>query len=166
MSNSLQPRRLQHTRLPCASLSPRHCPNLCPWSRRCHPTTSSSVIPFSSCPQSLPASGSFPMSWLFASGGQSICTSASASVLPLNIQDWFPLGLPGSNNGVWPIYKCLKPRWAHGKHSMNISVTPEKKEEEGDGGGRGRERRGGKGKKMKTEGQDRRKRSLEWEPGV
>ena len=92
MSNSLWPHGLQHGRLPCASLSPRVCSNSCPLSQRCHPT-SHSVTPFSSCPQSLPASGSFPMSQLFTSGGQSI--GASASVLLMNIQRWFPLGLIG-----------------------------------------------------------------------
>ena len=71
------------------------CSNLCPLNQWCHPTISSSVLPFSSCPQSFPASGSFLMSWLFSSGGQSIRASASASVLPMNIQDWFPLGLTG-----------------------------------------------------------------------
>ena len=71
---------------------PQLTPNSCPLSRWCHPTISSSVVPFSSCPQSFPALGSFLMSQLFASGGQSIGTSASASVLPMNIQDWFPLG--------------------------------------------------------------------------
>ena len=95
MSNSLQPHEQQHTRLPCPSLSPRVCSNSCPLSWWCHPTISSSVITFSSCPQSFPTSGSFPMSWLFASGGHSIGASASASVLPLNIQSWFPLGLTG-----------------------------------------------------------------------
>ena len=70
-------------------------PNLCPLSQSCHPTIWSSVIPFSSCPQSFPASGSFPVSQLFASGGQSIGVSASASVLPMNIQDWSPLGFTG-----------------------------------------------------------------------
>ena len=73
----------------------RACSNPCPLSQRCHPTISSSVIPFSSCLQSFPASGSFPMSWLFASGGQSVGASASVSVLPMNFQDWFPLGLTG-----------------------------------------------------------------------
>ena len=86
---------LQHTRLPCPLLSPRACSNSCPSSRWCHPTISSSVVPFSSCPQSLPASWSFPMSQLLASGGQSIGVSASASVLPMNIQCLFPLGLTG-----------------------------------------------------------------------
>ena len=80
-------------RLPCPSLSPGACSNSYPLSRWCHPTISSSVVPFSSCLQSFPASGSFPMNLLFAAGGQSIGASASASVLPKNIQGWFPLGL-------------------------------------------------------------------------
>ena len=95
MSDSLQPHGLQHARLPCPSLSPRVCSNSCPLSRWCHPAISSSVVPFSSCPQSLPASGSFQMSHLFTWGGQSIGVSASASVLPVNIQGWFPLGWTG-----------------------------------------------------------------------
>ena len=92
MSDSLRPHGLQHTRLTCPSLTPRPDSNSCPLSRWCHPTISSSVVPFSSCLQSFPASGSFPMSQFFASGDQSIGASASASVLPINIQDWFPLG--------------------------------------------------------------------------
>ena len=84
MSNSLQPHGLQHTRLPCPSLSPGVCPNSSPLSRWCHPTISSSVVPFSSCLQSFPASGPFSMSHPFASGGQSIGASALASVLPMN----------------------------------------------------------------------------------
>ena len=95
MSNSLQPHGLQHTRLPCPSPSPRACSNSCPLSQWCHPNISSSVVPFSFCFQSFPASGSFPMSRLFASDGQSIGASASASALPMNIQGWFPLGLTG-----------------------------------------------------------------------
>ena len=83
----------QHARLPCPSPSPRVCSNACPLSRWYQPTISSSVISFSSCLQSFPASGSFPMSWLFPSGSQSIGASASASVLPMTIQGWFPLGL-------------------------------------------------------------------------
>ena len=83
------------SRLPCPLLSPRACSNSSPLSRWCHPTTSSSVTHFSSCLQSFPASGSFPTNQLFASGGQSFGTSASASVLPMNIQGWFPLGLTG-----------------------------------------------------------------------
>ena len=82
---------LQHTRLPCPSLSPRVCSNSCLLSKWCHPTILWSVIPFSSCLQSFPASGSFPMSQLFASGGPSIGALASASVLPMNIQSWFSL---------------------------------------------------------------------------
>ena len=95
MSGSLQPHGLQHTRLPCPSPTPRACSNSCPSSQWCHPTISSSVIPFFSCLQSFPASGSFPVSQFFTSGGQSITVSASASVLPMNIQGWFPLGLSG-----------------------------------------------------------------------
>ena len=95
VSDSLRLRGLQHTRLPCPSLSPRACSNSCPLNRRCHPTILSSVVPFSSCLQSFPASGSFPMSQFFTSGGQSIGVSASASVLPMNIQDWSPLGWTG-----------------------------------------------------------------------
>ena len=92
---SLWPHELQHTRTPCPSPTPRVYPNSCPLSWWCHPTISSSVVPFSSCPQSLPASGSFPMSQLFASGGQSIGASASAPVIPMNTQDWSPLGWTG-----------------------------------------------------------------------
>ena len=95
MSNSLWPHELQHARLPCPSPTPRVCSNSRPSSRWCHPAISSSVVSFSSCPQSLPASESFPVSHLFAWGGQSIGVSASASVLPMNIQDWFPLGWTG-----------------------------------------------------------------------
>ena len=83
---TLQPHGLQHARLPCPSLSPGVCSNSCPLSQCYHPTISFSVTPFSSHPQSFPASGSFPMSWLFTSGGQSVEASASASVLPMNIQ--------------------------------------------------------------------------------
>ena len=82
---------LQHTRLPCPSLSPRACSNSCPLSQWCHPTILSSVVSFSSCLQSFPASGSFPMGQLFTSGGPSIGALASASVLPMNIQSWFSL---------------------------------------------------------------------------
>ena len=95
VSKSLWPHGLQHTRLPCPSPTPGPCWNSCPLSQWCHPTISSLVIPFSSCLQSFPASGSFPVSQLFASGGQSIGVSASASVLPMNIQDWFSLGWTG-----------------------------------------------------------------------
>ena len=95
MSDSLRPHGLQHSRLPCPSPNPRACSNSCPSSQWCHPTISSSVIHFSSCLRSFPASGSFPVSQFFISGGQSIEVSASASVLPMNIQDWFPLGWTG-----------------------------------------------------------------------
>ena len=95
VSDSMQPPALQHARLPCPSPTPGVCSNSCPSSQWCHPTISSSVIPFSSCPQSFPASGSFPRNQFFASGGQSIGVLASASVLPMNIQDWFPLGWTG-----------------------------------------------------------------------
>ena len=95
MSDSLWPHGLQHARPPCPSPTPRAYSNSCPSSQWCHPTISSSVVPFSSCPESFPASGSFPMSQLFISGGQSIGVSASTSVLPINIQDWSPLGWTG-----------------------------------------------------------------------
>ena len=95
VSNCLWPHELQHTRPPCPSQTPRVHPNSCPWSRWCHPTISSSVIPFSSCPQSLPASEAFPMSQLFTWGGQSTRVSASASFLPKNTQDRSPLGWTG-----------------------------------------------------------------------
>ena len=89
---SLWSHGLQHARLPCPSPTPGAYPNSCPLSQWCHPTISSSVVPFSSCLQSFPPSRSFQMSQFFASGGQSIWVSTSASVLPMNIQDWFPLG--------------------------------------------------------------------------
>ena len=95
VSNSLQPHEPQHIRPPCPSPTPGVHPNSCPSSRRYHPTISSSVVPFSSCPQSFPASGSFQMSQLFTPGSQSAGVSALASVLPMNIQDWFPLGWTG-----------------------------------------------------------------------
>ena len=95
MSDSLWPHELQHVRLTCHSPSPRACSNSCSLSWWYHPTISSSVVPFSSCLQSFPASGSFLMSQLFTSGGQSTGASTSASVLPMNIQDWFSLGLTG-----------------------------------------------------------------------
>ena len=94
VSDSLRSHGLQYTRLPCPSPVSEACSDLCPLSQWCHPAISSSVIP-SSCPQSFPASGSFPVSQFFASGGQSTRASASASGLPMSIQDWFPLGLTG-----------------------------------------------------------------------
>ena len=95
VSDSLQPHEPQHARPPCPSPTPRVHPNPCSLSWWCHPAISSSVVPFYSCPQSFPTSGSFPMSQLFASGGQSIGVSASTSVLPTNTQDWSPLGWTG-----------------------------------------------------------------------
>ena len=95
VSDSLRPHGLQNARLPCPSPSPGAYPNSRPSSRWCHPTISSSVASFSSCLQSFPASGSFPMSQFFTTGGQSIEASASASVLSMNVQSWFPLGLTG-----------------------------------------------------------------------
>ena len=95
VSDSLQPHGLQHARPPCPWPTPGACSNSCPLSQWCHQTISSSVVPFSSCLQSFPASGSFQMSQFFTSGGQSIEVSVSASVLSMNIQDWFPLGWTG-----------------------------------------------------------------------
>ena len=93
MSDSLPSQGLQHARLPCPSPTPGACSNSCPSSLWCHQAISSSVVPFSSCLPSFPAPGSLPISQFFTSGGQSIGVSASASVLPMNIQGWFPLGL-------------------------------------------------------------------------
>ena len=95
VSDSLRPHELQHARPPCPSPTPRVHPNPHPLSWGCHPIISSTVVPFSSCPQSFPASGSFQMSQFFTSGGQSIGVSASTSVLPMNTQEWSPLGWPG-----------------------------------------------------------------------
>ena len=106
VSYSLRPHELQHARPPCPSPTPGVHPNSSPSSRWCHPAISSSVIPFSSCPQSLPASESFPMSQLFAWGYQSIGVSASASVLPVITQDWSPLGWAG-----WTLYVSINNKW-------------------------------------------------------
>ena len=95
VSHSLRPHELQHTRPPCQSPTPGVYSNSCPLSQWCHPTNSSSVVPFSSHLQSFPTSGSFQISQFFASGGQSIGVSASTTVLPMNIQDWFPLEWTG-----------------------------------------------------------------------
>ena len=95
LSYSLWPHGLQHARLPCPSQTLRACSNSGLWSRWCHPTISSSVVPFSSCLQSFPAIGPFQMSQFFTSGGQRIGASASASIPPMDIQDWFPLELAG-----------------------------------------------------------------------
>ena len=97
MSNSLQPHELKHTRPPCPSSTPRVHSNSHPLSQWCHPAISSSVVPFSSCPQSFPASESFPVSQLFTWGRQSTGVTASVSVLPMNIQGWFPLGWTGGS---------------------------------------------------------------------
>ena len=103
VSDSLWPHELQHTRPPCSSLTLGVYSNSCPMSRWWHLIISPSVVPFSSCLQSLPASGSFPMSQFFSSGGQNIGVSASASVLPMNIQDWSPLG--------WTCWISLQSKW-------------------------------------------------------
>ena len=108
VSNSLWHHESQHARPPCPSPTPRVHSNSCPSSQWCHPAISSSVVPFSSCPQSLPPSGSFPMSQLFAWGSQNIGVSASASVLPMNTQDWSPLGWTGwislQSNGLSGVF--------------------------------------------------------------
>ena len=106
VSDSLRPHELQHARLPCSSPSARVCLNSCALSQWCYPTISSSVVPFSSCPQSLPASESFPMSQLFSWGGQSTGVSAVASVLPMNTQDWSPLGWIGWSS-LTPQFKSI-----------------------------------------------------------
>ena len=108
MSDSLWPHGLQHARLPCLSPTPRACSHSSPLSQWCHPAISSSVAHFSSCPQPFPASGSFLRCRLIASSGQSIGASVSASVLPMNIQGWFPLGLTGwiplLSEGLWRVF--------------------------------------------------------------
>ena len=114
VSDSFRPHELQHARPPCPSPTPRVHPNSCPSSRWCHPAISSSVIPFSSCPQSFPASESFPMSQLFAWGGQSIGVPALASVLPMNTQDWSPLEWTG-----WISLQCKGPL----RILSNISIS-------------------------------------------
>ena len=137
MSNSLQLHGLQHARLACPSLSPKVCSSSCPLSQWCHPTISSSVFPFSSCPQSFPASGSFPMSWLFASASQNV--GVSASVFPMNIQDQFPLGLTGlislqskglsrvfSNTTVWKhqFFSAQPSLWSNSHICMWLREKP------------------------------------------
>ena len=117
VSNSLWPHGLQHARPPCPSPTPRVYSNPCPLSWWCHPTISSSVIPFSSCLKSFPASGSFPLSQLFTSGWQTIGVSASASVLPMNIRDWSPLGWTG---WISLQSKGLSRVWQH--HSSKASI--------------------------------------------
>ena len=112
VSHCLQPHGLQHARPHCPSPTARVYPNPCPLSQWCHPTISSSVVNFSSCPQSFPASGSFQMNQLFVSGGQSIGVSASTGVLPMNTQDWSPLG--------WTAWISLQSR-----DSQESSPTPQ-----------------------------------------
>ena len=111
ISDSLWPHGLQLARLPCPSLSPRAGSNSCLLSRWCCPTISSSVVPLSSCPQSFPASGSFPTNQFFAPGGQSIAASVSTSVLPMNIQGWFLLGLTClislQSKGLSRVFPCI-----------------------------------------------------------
>ena len=109
MSNSFRAHGLQDTRLPCPSISPRVCSNSCPLNRWWYPTISSFVVPFSSGPQSFPASGSFPVSRFFVSDGQNIGASASVSVLLMNIQGWFPLGLTGLKQLLFVNYLILFP---------------------------------------------------------
>ena len=108
LPNSSWPHETQHTRPPCLPPTPGVYSDSCPLSWWCHPSISPSVVPFSSCLQSFPASGSFPMSHFYASGAQSIGVSASASVLSMNIQDWFPLGWTGLisllSNGLWRVF--------------------------------------------------------------
>ena len=113
-SDSLWPHESQHARPPCPSATPRVHSNPCPWSRWCHTAMSSSVVPFSSCPQSLPASESFPMSQLFAWGGQNTGVSVLASFLPKYTQDWSPLGWTG-----WTyIEKSIKQWWKKSKRTL------------------------------------------------
>ena len=117
---TLRPHTLQCARIPCPSPSPRTCSNSCPSRRWCHPTISSSVIPFSSCLQSFPASGSFPMSQVFASGGQSTGASASASVLPANIQAWFPCSYESNFKSWFNVHIILKSAFFPQHSIMNI----------------------------------------------
>ena len=117
-SNSLPPHELQHTRLPCPSLTPGACSNSCLSSSWCHPTISSSVIPFFSCFQNFPASGSFPMGQFFTSDAQSIGASALASVFQMNIQDWSPLGWTGLIS--FAVQGTLKSLLQH--HSSKASI--------------------------------------------
>ena len=120
VSDSLQSHGLQHARLPCPSPTPSACSNTCPSSWWCHPTISSSVVPFSSCLPFFPASGSFLVSQFFTSGGQSIEALASASVLPMNIQNWFPLRLTGLTSLQSKESSQLKSLLQH--HSSKVSV--------------------------------------------
>ena len=127
MSDSLRPHELQHVRLPCPSLSPKVCSNSNPLSWWCCPSISSSVVPFSSHLQSFPASGSFQMSQLFTWGGQSIGVSASASLLPMNIQDWFPLAWTGwislQSKGLSRVFSNTTV-WKHQSSVFNLLYGP------------------------------------------
>ena len=120
---TLRPHGLHHARPPCPSPTPRIYSNSCPSSQWCHPTISSSIVPLPSCPQSFPASGSFQMSHFFASGGKGIGVSASASVLPMNIQDSFPLGFTGlvslQSKGLLRVFSNTTV-WKH--HSLALSL--------------------------------------------
>ena len=120
VSDSLQPHESQHARPPCPSPTPRVHSDSSPSSQWCHPVISSSVIPFSSCPQSLPASGSFPMSQLFAQGGQSTGVWALASVLPMNTQDWPPLGWTGWDSPT-PQFKGISSSLLSFLHSPTLT---------------------------------------------
>ena len=136
VSNSLQPHGLQHFRPPCPSPAPGIYSNSCPLSWCCHPTISSCVVPFSSCPQSFLASGSFLMSQLFASGGQSTGASALASVLPMSIQSWLPLGLTGlisllSNDSQESSPAAFQVDWAFG--NLGYFIMPPGREVQSDG---------------------------------
>ena len=136
MSNSLQPHESQHTRPPCPSPTPRVYPNSCPSSRWCHPAISSSVVPFS-CPQSLPASESFPMSQFFAWGGQSTGVSALASFLPKNTQGWSPLEWTGWISLWDPSKSPLMSLWSewglHTGHIQTHTLSPVTDRQEGAG---------------------------------
>ena len=127
VSNSLWPHELQHARLPCLSPTPRVHLDSCPLSRWCHPAISSSVVSFSSCPQSFPASGSFQISQLFASGGQSIGVSASTSVLPMNTQDWFPLRwtcwISLQSKGLWRVFSTTTVQKHQFFGSYDVSIA-------------------------------------------
>ena len=125
MSDSLRPYGLHAARLPCLSPTPGACSNLCPLSWWCHPTSSSFVVLYSFCLQSFPASGSFPVSEFFSSGGHSIGVSASATVLPMNIEDWFPLGLTSlislQSKGLWRVFSnttVQKQQFFGAQHSL------------------------------------------------
>ena len=125
VSDSLQPHESQHTRPPCPSTTPRVYSNSCTLSQWCHPTISSSVVLFSSCPQSLPASGSFPMSQLFAWGSQSTGVSASTSALPMITQDWSPIGWIGwtslQSKGLAPQFKSINSSALSFLHSPTLT---------------------------------------------